>query len=379
MSLIGGDALVCRGCHSHATSKVVDLGAQAASDHFPHQTDPLPDAVWPLELWLCSRCALVQLGPVVPLVPEPVRAVESATSKEHARHAVQSVLRDYPSLRGTVVCEFASHHGGSWLDELTAAGCRVADDTERAGLVVDVHGLAHETDVRGALEQRVARLADGGLLVLEFHHLLPLVTGNQYDTIRHGHWSYLSLTAVQRLADDLGLQVVAATGEPVFGGSLRVLLTQVGADWAREESVDEVLAREAAAGVADEAALRAFDGVAKRSARAVLGYLTEQRAVGRRVLGYGAPSKASVLLGVSQVGTDLLEFTVDASAAKHGLAVPGVRIPIRPVADLQAARPDVVFLLTWDIADEVIQALESAGGWGAEYVVPLPEPRRVTG
>ena len=223
MSLIGGDPLVCRGCHSHATSKVVDLGAQAASDHFPRQTDPLPDAVWPLELWLCSRCALVQLGPVVPLVPEPVRAVESATSKEHARHAVRSVLRDYPSLRGTVVCEFASHHGGSWLDELTAAGCRVADDTERAGLVVDVHGIAHETDVRGALDQRVARLADGGLLVLEFHHLLPLVTGNQYDTIRHGHWSYLSLTAVQRLAGDLGLQVVAATGEPVFGGSLRVL------------------------------------------------------------------------------------------------------------------------------------------------------------
>jgi len=357
---------------------VVDLGAQAASDHFPRLSDPLPDAVWPLELWLCSRCALVQLGPVAALVPEPVRAVESATSLSHARSAVRSMLEAYPSLRGSTVFEFASHHGGSWLEELAAAGCRVVDDGEPAQLVIDVHGLAHETDVRGALEQRVARMASSGLLVLEFHHLLPLVVDVQYDTIRHGHWSYLSLTAVQRITADLGLKVVAATGEQVFGGSLRVVLTQTEADWPREATVDEVLGHESDAGVADVAALRSFDGAAKASAAAVHGYLSAQRAAGRRVLAYGAPSKASVLLGVSDVGTDLLQFTVDASAAKHGLAVPGVRIPIRPVAELVAARPNVVFLLTWDIADEVMESLEAAGGWGAEYVIPIPEPHRLT-
>jgi hypothetical protein len=304
--------------------------------------------------------------------------VESATSKEHAGSAVRAMLREHPGLNDAVVFEFASHHGGSWLDELVAAGCRVADEGEPAQLVVDVHALAHETDVRGALKQRTARLASGGLLVLEFHHLLPLVVGNQFDTIRHGHWSYLSLTAVQRLATDLGLEVVAAQGEPVFGGSLRVLLTQPGAGWMRDPSVDEVLYQEAEAGVADAWALRRFDGAAKVSAGAVLTFLQEQQEAGRRVLAYGAPSKASVLLGMSRVGTELVEFTVDASAAKHGLAVPGARIPIRPVAELVAARPEVVFVLTWDIADEVIESLESGGGWGAEYVVPLPQPHRVT-
>jgi len=378
MSQVERGPMVCRGCHSQDTSLVVDLGQQAASDHFPRQGDPLPDGVWPLELWLCSQCALVQLGPVEPLVPEPVRAVESATSKEHARDAVRTMLREYPALNGGAVFEFASHHGGSWLDELAAAGCRVAGHGEPAQLVVDVHALAHETDVRGALEQRATRLANGGLLVLEFHHLLPLVVGNQYDTIRHGHWSYLSLTAVQRLAGDLGLDVVAAVGQPVFGGSLRVLLTQPGSGWTREPSVDDVLHQESDAGLDDVRALRTFDDAAKASARAVFTFLQQQRQAGRRVLGYGAPSKASVLLGVSQVGTELMGFTVDASAAKHGLAVPGVRIPIRPVADLIAARPEVVFVLTWDIADEVIESLESGGGWGAEYVVPLPQPHRVT-
>jgi hypothetical protein len=357
---------------------VVDLGDQAASDHFPRLTDPLPDAVWPLELWLCSRCALVQLGPVAALVPEPVRAVESATSLSHAGSAVRSVLEAYPSLRGATVCEFASHHGGSWLEELAAAGCRVVDDGRPAELVIDVHGLAHETDLRGALELRAARMASGGLLMLEFHHLLPLVTQVQYDTIRHGHWSYLSLTALERLAADLGLKVVASTSEQVFGGSLRVTLTQAEADWPRAASADEVLHDESAAGVAEVSALRSFDVAVKASAAAVHSYLSEQRAAGRRVLAYGAPSKASVLLGVSDVGTDLLEFTVDASVAKHGLAVPRVRIPIRSVSELVAARPDVVFLLTWDIAEEVIASLEGAGGWGAEYVVPIPAPHRLT-
>ena len=94
------------------------------------------------------------------------------------------------------------------------------------------------------------------------------------------------------------------------------------------------------------------------------------------MLAYGAPSKASVLLGLAGVGTDLLPFTVDASPAKHGLSIPGVRVPIRPVEELAAAEPDVVLVLTWDIAAEVVQQLEARGGWGAEYVVPAPVPHR---
>jgi hypothetical protein len=95
------------------------------------------------------------------------------------------------------------------------------------------------------------------------------------------------------------------------------------------------------------------------------------------VLGYGAPSKAPVLLDLSGVGSDLLPFTVDAAPGKHGRRVPGSDVSIRPVDELRTARPDVVLLFTWDIADEVITQLEADGGWGAEYVVPLPEPHVV--
>jgi hypothetical protein len=201
------------------------------------------------------------------------------------------------------------------------------------------------------------------------------VQQGQFDTIRHGHWSYLSLTAVHRLGPRHGLAVIEAVAEPVFGGSLRITLAHAASGRPVDASVARLLAAERAAGLDDGSGLEDFGQRARESAAALRGFLIEQREAGRRVLGYGAPSKAAVLLGLSRVGTDLLEFTVDASPLKHRLAIPGGRVPIHPVADLIAARPDVVLVLTWDIADEVVAQLERAGGWGAEYVLPVPRPR----
>jgi len=372
---VGGDVeLTCRGCGSSRSTKVVDLGPQPASDFFPEADDPTVDGRWPLELWLCPDCALVQLGPIEALVPEPVRAVESATSLEHARRTVAAVLDEHPELVGSVVYEFASHHGGSWLDHLRGAGCRVADDGEKARLVVDVHGLAHEQDIASCLAERTERLSADGYLVLEFHHLLPLVLEDQFDTIRHGHWVYFSLTAVRNLAAAQGLTTLAATPEPVFGGSLRVLLAPTSSGRTPDASVAKVLAVEQSAGVAEAGALEALNRRAHAAAAELHTYVSAQVGAGRGVLAYGAPSKAAVLLGLSRIGPDLVPFTVDASPAKHGLAIPGVRVPIRPVGELVAARPPIVLVLTWDIADEVVGQLEASGGWGAEYVVPLPHP-----
>src|SRR5215210_1180600 len=129
-------ALICRGCGG-PTGKVIDLGRQSASDDFPLAGDRSEDARWPLELWLCSDCTLAQLGPVEAQLPQPVLAIESETSRQHARTSVTSLLADYPSLEGCTVREFASHHGGSWLPELERAGCHPVRPAEPARLVVD--------------------------------------------------------------------------------------------------------------------------------------------------------------------------------------------------------------------------------------------------
>jgi hypothetical protein len=366
-------SLTCRGCAGTRPYLVVDLGEQPASDDFPAVDAPLPDAAWPLQLWFCPDCALVQLGPVEALAEEPVRAVESETSRRHAARTVASVLADHPFLVGSTVREFASHHGGSWLDALTANGCARASDNQPADLVVDVHGLAHEQDLAGQLALRASALAPEGLLVIEHHHLLPLVEHAQFDTIRHGHWTYLSLTAVSRLAARQGLQPVRAVGEPVFGGSLRIVLAYQDSRHAADSTVGAVLAAEAAAGLDDGSGLKSLANRATESAAALRAYLIGLRERGSTVAGYGAPSKAAILLGVSGVGRDLLPYTVDASSAKHGLAIPGGRVPIEAVEVLRERRPDTVLILTWDIADEVVAQLQTAG-WGADYVVPLPVP-----
>ncbi len=134
---------------------------------------------------------------------------------------------------------------------------------------------------------------------------------------------------------------------------------------------------DAAAGVADPDRHAGQHAGARRSATALHNYLVAQKEAGRTVLGYGAPSKAPVLLDVSKVGPDLLPFTVDAAPAKHGRRIPGCGVPIRPVDDLRAAQPDVVLVLTWDIADEVIAALEAGGGWGAQYLTPSSSRRTI--
>jgi C-methyltransferase C-terminal domain/Putative zinc binding domain len=370
-------ALVCRGCAGTSCYLVVDLGEQPASDDFPALDAPLPDAVWPLQLWHCPDCALVQLGPVEALAEEPVRAVESETSRRHAARTVSLVVAEYPFLAGGTVREFASHHGGSWLEALADHGCTLAPEGDPADLVVDVHGLAHEQDLAAQLALRADALAPEGLLVIEHHHLLPLVEQAQFDTIRHGHWTYLSLIAISRLAARFGLRPVRAVAEPVFGGSLRIVLVHRDSGHAADSTVAEVLAAEAAASLDDGDGLKLLGNRAAESATALQEYLAGLRQSGRTVAGYGAPSKAAILLGVSGIGRDLLPYTVDASPAKHGLAIPGDRIPIEAVDVLRERRPDIVLILTWDIADEVVSQLETAG-WSADYVVPLPVPHAFT-
>lgn len=364
----------CRGCGAAVIERALDLGDQPAADLFPPAGTPGEDPRWPLQLWFCKACLLIQLGPVEPLLPEEPLAVESETSRRHAAWSVERLMADHPELRGGTVAEYASHHGGSWLGHLSASGCRVVAEGEQAGLVVDVHGLTHEPDIRDALAERVARMTPGGLLVLEFHHVLPLLEQTQFDTVRHGHWSYLSVTALSRVAAPMGVEVVGVREIDQFGGSVRVAMRHRDAPGSPDASVRRVLDAEAAGGVTDPARVAGLRAAADRAAAALRELLTEYRAAGRTVLGYGAPSKAPVLLNVSGIGPELLPFTVDAAPGKHGRRIPGCGVPIRPVDELRAARPDVVLLLTWDIADEVIGQLEADGGWGADYLLPLPEP-----
>jgi hypothetical protein len=365
----------CRSCRAPLTEQVLDLGRQPASDSFPPADSDVEETRWPLTLWLCSRCALVQLG-VDPSLPEAPLAVESETMRRHAAHAGAAVLEQFGLHPGATVTEAASHHGGSWLPHLVAAGLRslpLSADGQ-ADLVVDVHGLAHAPDTDAALAAHARRLRPDGRLVLEFHHLLPLLRDGQFDTVRHGHPVYLSLLALGPALARHGLAVTSVLQSSAYGGSLRVTARFADLGVAPDASVSRVLHAERQAGVDQAQALRELQAQAGRTERALRDYLVAARAAGRVVLAYGAPSKASVLLCSSDIGAELLPFTADLSPAKQGRRLPGCAVPIRSPEELLAARPDEVLILTWDIAQEVAEQLAVVASWGGRFLVPLPEP-----
>ena len=370
----------CRSCGHPDPVLVVDLGQVPASDQFPLEVDPATDPTWPLTVHMCPRCALVQLGPGRGAFPEPQAAVDSATASAHARASVASILADEGLGAGNTVIELDSSHGASWLPRFIDAGLEEAPRDGQADVVVDVHYLMHEEDLDAVIAAHAARLAPGGRLVCEFFHLLPLVENTLIDTIRHGHFVYLSVLAAEPLFARHGLTLTRATMVDVYGGSVRLTAARAEDSPLVDESVDGVIAAERAAGLDRVETLAGLGTRGAATAEAFRARLERLRAEGRRVAGYGAPSKAAVLLALSGVDRSLLPYTVDLSPAKEGCRVPGAGVPIRAVDHLIEDQPDDVVILTWDIADEIVRQiapLASRTGWAPRLWAPLPTPREL--
>lgn len=373
----GATAVTCRGCGAAKAQLVLDLGDIPASDLFPSiDSNPAEDPAWALELYLCLECWLVQLGPSRQPEPEMPRAVESATALAHATASAAAIVLAEGLRPGQAVIEIDSHHGGSWLAGFTAAGLVEQPPDGTADLVADVHGLAHEGDLAAPLAEHARRLRPGGKLVLEFHHLLPMIEQGQIDTVRHGHFVYLSLLTMTQLLDRHGLVATRAVRVPIFGGSLRLTAARVADDPVIDPSVAEVRAAERAGGLEDPDTYRDFGERGSQTAAALRTHLEQARADGRTVAGYGAPSKAPVLLALAGVDESLLPYTADLAPAKHDRRLPGTAIPIVSPDELAERRPDEVVILTWDLADEVATQLRrmSVGGWDPLFWVPLPTP-----
>lgn len=378
----------CRGCGASSLVTVVDLGMQPACDHFPlvdaatpdPAADSAPDPTWPLALVLCTECGLSQLSHDSPAPEEPL-AMESATLKRHAVEVSGRLVQHLGLPPGTRVREYASHHGGSWREALAAAGMRCLPEpaTRPAGVAADVvidnMSIIHAEDLCVELAERVAGMAPGGRLVIEFHHALPQVRQGQFDSIRHGHPLYFSLGSWQAAVQRFGLEVETAWAEDVFGGCL-VVVASAGAT--PDDAALAVLAAEAEAGIATPEGYAPLAARAEEASAALRSLLEAEASTGRTVAGYGAGSKGVTFLNVARLDSDLLPVIADLSPGKHGRRIPGTSIPIVSPDELVARAPDTVVVLTWDIAREVVTDLRARGLSQARYVVAQPELREVT-
>lgn len=361
----------CRFCRSSSGEIVLDLGRQPACDHFPLVDHPAPDPVYPLRLWLCASCGLAQLAEDG-TIPEEPRGVEPAALVEQARQAVRQVAEAGLLPPGASVAEYGSPHGGSWLDLLIGSGLRAAAATGQADVVIDCFGLMHAPDQHAALAERVARLAPGGTLLLQFHSLASIVTGAQWNVVRHGHLAYYSISALCRMLDSFGLGAATAWRFDLYGGT--VLLAAHRAAQA-DRAVRELAQAEVSAGAGDPDRVRQLQVDASTSADAIVEFLRDTRIADRRVLGYGAASRAVVLLNRAGVTPELLPGVVDASPAKQGRRIPGTGIPVLALDSLIVERPDRVLLFVPDLLDEARRAWPEIEGDGGRWVLLDPLPR----
>jgi hypothetical protein len=405
----------CRGCRRSNLVQVLDLGDQPEANSFPPlDTSPGEDARFPLRVFLCTLCGLVQLdagGPPEGALPGPPAYELSPTMYGHAAGFVDDALSRAPAaLGGGRVVETASHGGylapflsdrgvdsvvvegtPSMVDAANARGHRVlarpfgreaaaelVAGGGQAALILDNYLLAHVEDPDDFAASLHILLAPEGRAILEFDHLLPLFVDRRFDSIRHGHYSYLSLIALSDLLGRHSLVVLDAVGQPVYGGALRIVVGHAGAA-VPAPAVEEVLAAEHAAGLTDLAAYRAFASGVDALRSQLRGYLAAARDRGELVVGYGAPSRGNTLLNASGVTAELLPFSVDRSPLKWGRRMPGSGIPIRDPAAIDEARPAAVLILTWDIRDEVIATLGHVREWGGRFVVPMPKFEVVRG
>ena len=354
----------CRACCGSAGDLVLDLGEQPTCDYFPRLDDPGPDPVYPLQMWLCSSCGLAQLL-ADPTVPEEPKGTEPTALVAQAADAVERVARAGLLPEKGLVAEYGSPHGGSWLG-LLADRELVPADRGPADVIIDCFGFMHAADQQQALAERAARVAPGGVLLLQYHALSTIIRQRQWNALRHGHFAYYSTTALAAMLATVGFSPRTAWQFDLYGGTVLLAAGRDGEGAADpDEAVRALLADDAQVGVRDPGTFTGLQHNVSTHAKALHDWLAAERSADRHVLGYGAASRAVALLCHAHVDRELLPAVVDASPGKQGLRMPGTDIPVTDPAQLAASRPDSVVLFVPDLLAEVRSSfpeVEAAGG-----------------
>src|SRR5882672_7162875 len=284
----------------------------------------------------------------------PVLGIEPA-----ANVAEKAIARGVPTI--------TKLFGRQTARELVAGGTR-------ADLICGANVLAQVPDVNDFVGGIKLLLKPGGVVTIEFPHLMRLMAENQFDTIYHEHFSYFSFLTAERIFAAHGLTLFDVEELGTHGGSLRIYARHV-EDAARpvSERATRLRVREEAAGLDRLETYASFTEQVHETKRRLLEFLISARRKGKRVAGYGAPGKGNTLLNYCGIRTDFVEYTVDRNPYKHGRFLPGTHIPIHPPEKIRETRPDYVLILPWNLKDEIMEQNGYIRSWGGQFVVPIPD------
>ncbi len=402
---------LCRLCRSPLKHTFIDLGKSPLCETFldAAQIDQV-EFFYPLHAQVCDVCWLAQLKEYV--APDGIFTHEypyyssfSTTWVAHAKAYCEMITRRLALNDRAFVVEIACNDGyllqhfpplgvtnilgvepaANVASEAAKKGIpicndffssaraeKIAAEKGQADLILGNNVLAHVPDLNGFVAGVKLLLKPDGVATFEFPHLQNLIEKNQFDTIYHEHFCYYSAIAIEALAKAHGFVFFDVEELPTHGGSLRIFLAHEGAQ-TPSPAVKALLAREEALGYKDVAMYVAFEQNVRATKRKLLSFLIEAKNAGKKVVGYGAPGKGNTLLNYCGIGPDFIDFTVDRNHHKHNRHTPGTHIPILPVEAIDAAKPDYVLILPWNLRDEISAQMRHIASWGGKFVVPIPE------
>jgi SAM-dependent methyltransferase len=401
----------CRFCGNQIKHSFVDLGMSPLC-----QTHILPEDLnkyetfYPLHAFVCDECWLVQLDEFVS--PEEIFSdydyFSSFSSSwiEHARKYTEKMIEQIGLSESSLVVEIASNDGyllqhfvkenipvlgvepaANVAEAAIEKGIRtnvqffgedaaknISAEYGAADLLLGNNVLAHVPDINDFVKGMKVLLSETGTITMEFPHLLNLIQLNQFDTIYHEHFSYLSFYTVQKIFAHHGITLFDVEEIPTHGGSLRIYGKHDN-DESREvsQNVNRLLEKEINNGINDLDIYMRYQEQVKETKRKLLSFLIEAKNVGKSVVGYGAPGKGNTLLNYCAIREDFLDYTVDLSTQKQGKFTPGCRLPILDTSVIKETKPDYVLVLPWNLIDEISRQHAYISEWGGKFVVPIPE------
>jgi len=404
----------CRFCKSELHHEFLDLGSSPPSNSFLSVAElNVPEVFYPLKLFVCDKCFLVQVDEYK--ASDEIFCADyvyfSSFSKSwlaHARAYTDMIVERLKLTQQSLVAEIASNDGyllqyfqekeipcfgiepsmnvakaamDKGLKVVTkffgaALARKLAAESGQVDLLIGNNVLAHVPDIRDFVSGIHDILQEDGVATLEFPHLMRLVAANQFDTIYHEHYSYLSLSTVCSVFKEFGLTVFDVEELSTHGGSIRIYAGHADAANRQESSsVKELLVCEEAAGMKTLRYYSDFQEKANAVKYGLLSFLIEQKLAGKLVAAYGAAAKGNTLLNYAGVKKDLVSFVVDASPHKQGKFMPGSRIPVTNESEINDKRPDFILILPWNIKEEIMSQLSYIREWGGKFVIPIPALR----